>query len=148
MMGLLNLFRRGEPEAAASVPVRAMAGEAATFTSFDDPDFMEFVRGGAGAVTEAGAVISVKSAMKNTTVLRCVSLISRSIGMLPFHIRDRETKEKATDHPLFALIYRKPNAWQNALQFRVMMQQNALTHGDAFALIVLVCPERVVRIRS
>lgn len=135
-MGLFNFFRRGAPEAASTAMVHAMAGDGETFAGFDDPAFKEFMRSRGGTATASGASINPKSAMKNTTVLRCVSLISRSIGMLPFHIRNRETKEKAKDHPLFRLIYRKPNDWQNAFQFRVMMQQNALVYGNAYALIV------------
>lgn len=133
-MGIFDIFRR--TEAADKTDVRAMAGEGAIFSGFDDPAFYEFMRNGAGSMTESGANITAKSAMKNTTILRCVSLISFSIGMLPLHMQRKETKAKANDHPLFRVLHRKPNAWQTAFEFRSLMQQRALTDGDAFALIV------------
>ena len=108
----------------------------------DDPRLLEFIRGGSGALTEAGITVSAKTALRNTTVIRCVSLISFAMGWLPLHLRDKETKEKATDHPLFRVLHRKPNAWQTAFEFRSLMQQRALgangdgNRGDAFALIV------------
>jgi HK97 family phage portal protein len=81
-------------------------------------------------------VVTTKSALRNTTILRCVSLISFAIGTLPLHLRDKETKEKATEHFLFRILHRKPNAWQTSFEFRSLMQQRALVEGDAFALIV------------
>jgi len=133
-MGILNLFRR----TAAPEPknMKAQAGEGAIFSGFDDPAFYEFMRNGAGGMTESGATVNVQTALRNTTILRCVSLISFSIGMLPLHMQRKDDKSKADDHPLFRVLYRKPNAWQTAFEFRSLMQQRALTDGDAFAMIV------------
>jgi len=85
-MGIFDIFRRGEPQATSKPVVQAMVGEAAAFTGFDDPALYEFIGNGGGSQTESGATVTVKSAMKNTTVIRCVSLISFSIGMLPLHL--------------------------------------------------------------
>jgi len=119
-----------------------MAGEAAEFSGFDDPRFLEFLRGGGSAMTEAGISVNAKVALRNTTVIRCVSLISFSIGMLPLHLIEKASKAKAVDHHVYRILHRKPNAWQTAFEFRTLMQQRALgasgdgTRGDAFALIV------------
>lgn len=140
-MGILDLFRR-TPVAGATPRVSAMTGETAMFTGMDDPRFYEFLRSGGGAVTEAGIAVSPKVALRNTTVLRCVSLHAFSIGMLPLHLIRRKTSEKADDHPLFRVLHRRPNAWQTAFEFRSLMQQRALgasddgQRGDAFAMIV------------
>jgi HK97 family phage portal protein len=134
-MGLLDFLRRSpEPEAATPIQLQAMAGEASIFHGLGDPRLVEFMRG--GSMTESGVAVSVQNAMKNTTVMRCVSLISFAMGYLPLHLRDRETKEKATDHPLFRVLHRKPNVWQTAFEFRSLMQQRALAEGNAYALIV------------
>ncbi|MBZ0123639.1 MAG: phage portal protein [Roseovarius sp.] len=133
-MGIFDLFRR--TDAADTADVRAMAGDSALFSGFDDPAFYEFMRGGGGALTASGATITVRAAMRNTTVLRCVSLIAFSIGMLPLHLQRKADKTRADDHLLFRVLHRKPNAWQTAFEFRSLMQQRALTDGDAFALIV------------
>lgn len=89
-----------------------------------------------GAETSAGVSVSPKVAMKNTTVLRCVSLIAFTIGMLPLHLHRKDDKSKADDHPLFRVLHRRPNTWQTAFEFRSLMQQRALVDGNAYALII------------
>jgi HK97 family phage portal protein len=139
-MDIFSIFKRSAPAAVQPVQVSAMAGEAAQFWDFQDPHLLKFLRD--GLETQAGIAVTPKSAMKNTTVIRCVSLVSYAIGTLPLHLRDRETKQKATEHPLYRVLHRRPNAWQTAFEFRSLMQQRALGYngdggrGDAFALIV------------
>ncbi|KQY27278.1 portal protein [Rhizobium sp. Root482] len=117
-----------------------MSGEVAQFWDMSDPRLLSFLRD--GNQTESGFTVTAKSAMTNTTVIRCVSLITFAMGALPLHLRDKDSKEKATDHPLFRILHRKPNAWQTAFEFRSLMQQRALGYngdgcrGDAFARIV------------
>ncbi|WP_210321373.1 phage portal protein [Devosia beringensis] len=135
-MRLLDLFHRAEPAAALpAVDMQSVQiGQVSAFYDLDDPRLLEFMR--SGGMTESGVTVSVKTALKNPTVLRCVSLVSFAIGYLPLHLRVKATKEKATDHPLFRLLHRKPNPWQTSFEFRVLMQQRALTHGSAYARIV------------
>lgn len=148
-MGILSVLRgtadhvpiaRVEPAVQSAVPgsQRPMAalGDVATFAGLDDPAMLEFIRGGSGALTQSGATVTPENAMRNTTVLRCVSLLSFAIGMLPLHLHDKATKAKATNHPLYRLLHRKPNAWMTSFEFRSLMQQRALQHGGAFALKV------------
>lgn len=108
-------------------------GAAGEFYDLNDPYLAQFIRG--GSMTASGAAISVEAALKNTAVFRSVSLLSYSIGMLPLHLfRDGNEKQKAADHPLFKVLYRKPNGWQTAYEFRQLMQAWALVHGNAYAL--------------
>lgn len=134
------------PRPAAAVPIvpaastQSISGstgaEVLAFNGLDDPRMLEFIRGGYGGLTESGVSVSTKNALKNTTVIRCVSLISFAIGTLPLHLRDKATKEKASEHSLFRVLHRRPNVWQTAFEFRSLMQQRALVEGDAFAQIV------------
>ncbi|WP_252924743.1 phage portal protein [Aliihoeflea sp. 40Bstr573] len=124
------------PRSAGLSAINAMGGEVAAFNGLDDPRMLEFIRGGYGGLTQSGISVSTKAALKNTTVVRCVSLISFAIGTLPLHLRYKGTKEKADQHPLFRILHRRPNAWQTAFEFRSLMQQRALVDGDAYALIV------------
>jgi len=93
--------------------------------------FSEALRGDGG-----GTRVTPAQAMENTAVFRCVSLISYAIAMLPLHVIDGETKEKAREQPLFKLLHSMPNDWQTAFNFRAFMQRNALVHGNAYALVV------------
>ena len=136
-MGLFNFLNRSKetPSAQTSAP-RAMAGDSVVFSGFHDPAFKEFVRGGAGQETAAGVTVTVEKAMKNTTVIRCVSLLSFSIGMLPLHLHWSADNTKADDHTLFKILHRRPNVWQTAFEFRCFMEQRLLQKGDAYALKV------------
>jgi phage portal protein BeeE len=112
-MGILDFFRTAQPEAAQP---RAMA----VGMPLDSHGLYELLAG--GSETESGLNISPKVAMRNTTVLRCVSLISFAIGMLPLHLHRKDDKSKADEHPLFRVLHRKPNGWQTAFEFRALMQ--------------------------
>lgn len=140
-MGIFDWFRSSAPEpveaggAVAAPQVRAFdAG--ADFYDMNDPYLAQFLRG--GNLTASGAAVSVEAALKNTAVFRSVSLLSYSIGMLPLHLyRQGDEKEKAAEHPLFRVLYRKPNGWQTAYEFRQLMQAWALVHGNAYAMKIM-----------
>lgn len=102
--------------------------------SATDPRIIEIMH--AMVNTNSGAAVSVSSALRNTTVFRCVSLISYTMGMLPLHLHLAADKSKAKGHPLYAVLASQPNDWQSAFDFRALMQMRALVRGDAFALIV------------
>lgn len=135
-MGIIDWFRTSAP-AAPNVPaapsVQAL-GEFEEFTNYKDPRLAVFLRDGMDSA--AGINVTVPMALKNPTVIRCLSLRAFAIGALPLHLRDKETKDKATEHPLFRILHRKPNPWQTAFEFRSLMEQRMLTDGGAFARIV------------
>ncbi len=124
-------------DAAHSLPVQAFGS---SFSGLDDPYLMPFLRGAAS--TASGATVTVETAMRNTAVFRSVSLLASSIAMLPLHLyREGGAREKATSHPLFAVLYRKPNGWQTAYEFRSLMQAWVLLHGDAVAIKIKRGPQ-------
>lgn len=104
------------------------------FYNLDDPGLLEILRG--GQISAAGITVSVEKAMRNPAVFRSVSLISQSIGMLPLHLVQKGSKEKAREHPLFKILHRRPNAWQTAYDFRTLMQHRALVKGNGYARII------------
>jgi HK97 family phage portal protein len=130
----MNLLQRifGGAEKPSAAQPRAMAGD--VFHGLDDPRLLEYIRqgGSAGGTT-------VGDALKNTAVLRSVDLISGVIGRLPLNIKEVKAKgavAEATTHPLHNVLMHKPNAWQNANQFKSLMQTWALVHGNAVAQII------------
>lgn len=132
-MGILDRFRAGGGKAASKQPPKA-SGEEYIGLSMSDPNVIEFMRD--GLLAASGFTVNVETALRNPAMFRAVSLISNSIGMLPLHLKNQETKEKATDHPLFKVLHRKPNDFQSAFDFRATMQLRALVHKNAFALIL------------
>lgn len=131
-MDLTRLWPFGAKQAAGPAP-RADVGDGAVFYSLDNPSVREFLRDGLEAAS--GATVNTETALRNPAMFRAVSLISYAIGMLPLHVIDDETKEKA-DHPLFRILHREPNNWQTAFDFRSLMQLRALVKGNAYALII------------
>ncbi|MBA3852924.1 MAG: phage portal protein [Gemmatimonas sp.] len=70
--------------------------------------------------SETGEVVTPQSAMQAATVFACVRVIMEDIGKLPCHVYRRLPnggKERATNHPVYGLLRRIPNAWQTPMSF-------------------------------
>lgn len=134
MSWLTRLFgpRESAPPEAARQPVYVQAYSVNDLAS--DLGLFDFIRTG----NAAGAVVNRRTILRNTSVARCVFLISNSIGMLPLHLLRKGDNsgavDKARDHPLYDLLSTKPNGWQTAFEFRRLMQHRVLTDGNAYAL--------------
>lgn len=104
--------------------------------ALSDPQLLEMMRGDGGRFGVAGISINERAAFRNSTYYRAMSLHCGSMGMLPLHLRRRRGRdtEKATGHPLFNLLHRKPNDFQTASRFKSYMQLCALNDGNAYAL--------------
>lgn len=130
-MGILDIFRASKVEKRPKAAAQSSGG-GQMFSNLKDPAFLEMMRNG-------GTSVTVESAMKNPAVLRSVDLISGTIARLPLYIRRKDAAGRiinAKDHPLYSVLMHRPNAWQNAHQFRELMQGWLLVHGNAYASIV------------
>ncbi|MBP1849685.1 phage portal protein [Rhizobium halophytocola] len=124
MNWLRAVFGGGTPKAATQ---SASGGQSYSAT---DPAFLEAIRRG---------LASGKSPeiLRNGAVNRAVRLHCESIGMLPLHLMFADdAKGKATDHPVFKVLHRKPNNWQTPYEFKRLMQVMLLKNGAAYAQIV------------
>ena len=87
----------------------------------------------------SGKRVNEQTAMQITAVYSCVRVISESIASLPVHLY-REIgsggKEKATDHPLYAILHDEPNPEMTSFVFRETMMTHLLLWGNAYAQIV------------
>ena len=80
-----------------------------------------------------------ESALRIAAVYACVDVISETAAMLPFILYERlgETgKKRAKDHPLFKVLRLQPNKLQTSIQFRSIMNADALLRGCAYARII------------
>lgn len=82
-----------------------------------------------------GARVSSETAMQLSAVFRAVSLISGHIAMLPLVLKKRGSMARIKDHPLLKL-FRKPNRWQNGLEWRQMLMAHLLLRGNAYSEII------------
>lgn len=131
-MGLLSRFaaritgQRPRPAGAVWVPRADVLG------TLSDPALAAWLRGQSATVTE-------ETALQNSTVLRCVDLISGAIGALPLTMQYTDPdgeRRLAEDHPLYRLFMFRPNPWQTAFEFKQLMQMRLLMKGNAYARIV------------
>ena len=81
-----------------------------------------------------------KSALQIATVYACVRLLAETVASLPLHLYrytgDGDAKEKATEHPLYKLLYRQVNPEMTSFSFRETVMTHLLLWGNAYAQIV------------
>ncbi len=127
-MNILDLFRRKQTQAEGQAAPRAEGIGGTVFTGLDDPALLEYIR--------AGAVVGDAS-LRNMAVLRCLTLISNSIGMLPLNlIHNDDQKTPATSHNAYRLLKRRPNDWQTPREFKSLLMLRALMHGNGYARVI------------
>lgn len=112
------------------------SGEAGDFYNINDPRIIDFLRN--GGATSTGRHVNERSALRNPTFNRAVTLVSQVVGMLPLNLMVREgngDKNKAVGHPAHDLLRPrgKPNSYQDPFKFKSYMQGRALLYGNAFA---------------
>lgn len=90
----------------------------------------EMLRHTDGGVTE-------HSAMRVASVFACVSLLSRSQGMLPLRLHKMagESETKAVEHPVYRILAVRPNRWQTPYDFEAMMTAHKHIRGNAYAFV-------------
>jgi len=141
-MGIIHrLFGAADPPLAPLPAVRGPAMHATeAYYTYDlaDPALLEAMRGSGGRTGVTGVAVNERMALRNSTYFRALSLQCGSIGMLPLHLRRRDGRnvEKATSHPLFNVLHKKPNDFQTASRFKSYMQLCAINDGNAYALKV------------
>ncbi|MBP7638134.1 MAG: phage portal protein [Kiritimatiellae bacterium] len=127
-------------------------------TSLTDPASIELYGGGKAY---SGVYVTRRNALQVAAVWRAVNLISRDVAKLPLYVYRRKTagKVRATDHPAFALLRRKPNDYMTALTFTQTITAHAMLQGNGYAWIErdggaapislqLLDPERVQILRA
>lgn len=80
---------------------------------------------------------SPDGALRLSTVFACVRVISETIASLPIILyrRTEDGKERATDHPVYALLHDAPNEWQTPTVFMDRVLTSLLLRGNAYVYI-------------
>ena len=89
--------------------------------------------------TTAGKTVTERSAMQMTAVYACVRILAEAIAGLPLHLykyKGDGGKEKALDHPLYALLHDEPNKEMSSFVFRETLMTHLLLWGNAYAQII------------
>jgi HK97 family phage portal protein len=106
---------------------------------------------GGGAVTAAGVAVGGESALKVPAVACAVRAISEAIAQLPIITYERGpngSKERATDHPAYALLHDDANDWQSAYDLKLQLQVDALIKGNGYGFVNKVGgkPREIIRL--
>jgi HK97 family phage portal protein len=93
------------------------------------------IAGGYGSA--AGVTVNWKTALQVATVLACARVIAEGIAQVPCKVfrADRGSRFAAPEHALYRLLYRRPNGWQTAFEFREMMGLHLALAGNFFAFV-------------
>lgn len=95
-----------------------------------------------GQTAKSGALVTWDRALDVATVLACVRAVADGIAQVPLQIM-KETDDgrgsvPAPDHPLYPVLFRKPNDWQTSFGMRETMIFHLMLTGDAFFYKIMV----------
>ena len=85
------------------------------------------------------ANVTGDAALQLSAVYACVRVLTDTVSALPFTMyrtANNGAKTQIRDHWLYRLFAKRPNAYQNPLEFIEMMQGHLALRGNAFAQIV------------
>ena len=99
-----------------------------------------------GGPTHAGPSVSERSAIRSTTVFRCVSLVSGLVASLPLSVYERAEagRRTATNHRLYPLLHDEPKDLMGSFIWRELMAGDLLLGGNHYSLIERDNANRVV----
>lgn len=106
-------------------------------TPLSDPDnwLIDDLGGGRSAT---GVAVNASSTLTYSPFWRGVNLISRDVAKLPLIVYERLEgggKERATKHPAYRLLRYRPNDAMHAVDFRKLIQAQAILQGNGCAFI-------------
>ncbi len=103
-----------------------------------DPYLARHMTGRHGAIMGAGHPESV------AVTFACIQLIAETIASLPLTLTHRDTREPATDEPLYRVLHDQANDVQTALEFREQWVASCLLTGNGYARKTLDSRGRVI----
>lgn len=95
---------------------------------------------GSGSSSKSGQAVTVNTALQVTTVLACARVKAEGLAQVPCRLFKRTSdggRVEATDHPLHRILYRRPNDWQTAFEFREQIGFHLALCGNAYIFKVM-----------
>lgn len=92
-----------------------------------------------GGSVPAGVAVTARSALQLPIVMDCLKVLTQPLASLPGAVFQRfedGSRERAPQHPLHALLTRRPNARQTPYEFLGEMQWNLAFNKNAYAEIL------------
>jgi HK97 family phage portal protein len=93
-----------------------------------------------GTMTQAGLRVDADGARKISAWYRGRDLLATSLAMLPLSLYERLSNDRGADvareHPLYDILHRKPNDWQDSFRWRRQKMFHLIDFGNAYDWIV------------
>ena len=82
--------------------------------------------------TSSGQLVDSWSALKQSTVLQCVTVLMNGVSQIPFNLMQKKgrSRSNADKHPLYWLFKEKPNPWQSSVEFWNMVMIHLALQGE------------------
>lgn len=113
---------------------------------YDSLDLFREIYG--GRVSKAGVTVNWKTALEVSTVLACCKVIGEGIAQVPWKLfldDGTDIRKAQSLHPLYQVLYRRPNRWQTSFEFRETIAFHAVLMGNAYVFVGRVGVAREVR---
>lgn len=107
-------------------------------TSLSDPDDWLYDAFG-GTPSASGERVNVNAALSSSPFWRAANLVTRDIGKVRCILYERLPdggKRRATQHPAFKLVARRPSPYYKAVTFKQTIALHAFCVGNGYAYIV------------
>lgn len=101
------------------------------------------------ASSKAGVRVTVNTIFGVAAAFACLRVLSEGVAQLPFKLYredDNEEKSVARKHPLYRVIYRRPNDWQTSFEWRETMMLHARLAKGSFNFISRAGDGRVLEL--
>jgi HK97 family phage portal protein len=85
-----------------------------------------------GVRTGSGIRVTADTAMTLSSVFRAVSLVSGHMALVPIRFYKKGTRKQITKHRVLDLLNKRPNRFQNAFEWREMVQGHLELRGNAY----------------
>jgi HK97 family phage portal protein len=124
-------------------PVPGMATDALQAASIENPSTplsgaaLGLASLGGSGSSLAGPPVNEGSALRSTTVFRCVAIISGLIASIPLSVYEHEKngRRQAKDHRLYPLLHDAPNALMGSFTWRECLMTDLLLGGNTYSLV-------------
>lgn len=83
--------------------------------------------------TKSGQRVTIKTALQVATVIACARVLAEGVAQVPLKLfresADGKQRNPAKDHPLYRVLFRRPNPWQTSFQYRETLMLHAVLCG-------------------
>jgi HK97 family phage portal protein len=104
--------------------------------SLRDPALADFF--GMGSRSISGPSITPENSLRVSGWFACVRIIASAVAKTPFITYSRLDgggKERATDHPVYAILHDQPNPFMSPMEYFKACQAHVLNWGNSFSLV-------------